>query len=214
MRADDVLKHADFEVSAKGCWLHTCAVSLVRFAMFLITTPWRSKCWNWMGFSDHPHTVGRERDMQYPCDRTALHVALLVTQTPFFVVECCFCLCRPGSNVTYFTYLFNMKCNKMHKSWYYCGLRLHENFHLQASGQSTARMELKCPVLGCCAITQMGSVYAHVKVTNVSSMHSHLKEGARRLFCFHIVLFISFLNLPFLISCHFVCWCSYIVLCF
>jgi hypothetical protein len=72
--------------------------------------------------------------VQYTCD-IAVSVATnkktcnhLVNKTPFFVdSECCFCLGNPGFN---FTYLFSVRCGKMIKSRYYCGLPLHENFYL------------------------------------------------------------------------------------
>jgi hypothetical protein len=56
-----------------------------------------------------------------------------------------------------------------------------------------------------------GSVCACVKVMNMSFMHSFLKEEARSLFCFHIVLFVAFtesllfhfMSFCLLISLHF-----------
>jgi len=103
--------------------------------MFLITTPWN----NWFQW----FSVARERDMQYTCDRllsvwplTKKTCSPLVNKTPFFAnSECCFCLGM---------YLFSMRCGKMIKSRYYCGLPLHGNFYLWASGTEKYSARLLC----------------------------------------------------------------------
>jgi hypothetical protein len=65
-----------------------------------------------------------------------------VNKTPFFVdSECCFCPGNPGFN---FTYLFSVRCGKLIKSGYYCGLPLHEHFYLWASGTEKYSAGLLC----------------------------------------------------------------------